>query len=335
MTTAQLDRPTPKTHAAPPANAEAEIRTEIARWSRAVEKRDLDGIVASYLPETVLYDAIPPYRTVGAEAIKALWAQCFPYFPEKFRSEHKDLVIETSGDLAFVHGMHHFLPEPADHPCGMTWMRVTACLKRIDGRWRVLHEHVSIPFDPMTNKPAYITDTPLPPDAPTCASAAEASVAQDSVAQDSAVQAVHSVTPHLVCDDAAQAIAFYKDAFGAQELVRLPAPNGKLMHGCVRINGSTVMVVDEFPEMGSVGPKKLKGTPVTVHLSVPDADAAVSRAVAAGARVVMPLADMFWGDRYGVIEDPFGHRWSIAHTVKAVPASELATAAQQAMCGPA
>lgn len=123
---------------------------------------------------------------------------------------------------------------------------------------------------------------------------------------------MHSLTPHLVCDGAAQAIDFYKKAFNAVELARLPGPNGKLMHAAVRIGDSTLMLVDAFPEWNSLDPKALNGSPVTVHLYVEDADATIAQAVAAGAKVTMPAADMFWGDRYGQIVDPFGHRWSVA-----------------------
>jgi len=123
---------------------------------------------------------------------------------------------------------------------------------------------------------------------------------------------MHTLTPHLVCAGAAEAIKFYEKAFGAVEEARLPGPNGKLMHALVRIGDSALMLVDEFPEMGSVSPKALKGSPVTIHLYVDDVDATVARAVGAGARVTMPVEDMFWGDRYGVLVDPFGHSWSVA-----------------------
>lgn len=125
-------------------------------------------------------------------------------------------------------------------------------------------------------------------------------------------EGMHTVTPHLVCAGAAEAIAFYTKAFGATEVARMPGPGGKLMHAMVRIGDSMVMLVDEVPEWQAVGPRTLKGTPVTLHMYVPDADAVFQRAVDAGATSIMPLADMFWGDRYGVVEDPFGHRWSIA-----------------------
>lgn len=123
---------------------------------------------------------------------------------------------------------------------------------------------------------------------------------------------MHRVTPHLVVGGAAQAIEFYKKAFGAVEEARLPGPDGKLMHAMIRIHGDAVMLVDEMPQWNVFGPKSLKGSPVTLHLYVEDVDAAVKRAVDAGAKVTMPVADMFWGDRYGKIEDPFGHQWSLA-----------------------
>lgn len=138
------------------------------------------------------------------------------------------------------------------------------------------------------------------------------------------------ISPHLVVDGAAAAIDFYKAAFGAEELVRLPTPDGRLMHACVRINGATVMLVDHFPEWGGHTPRSLGGSPVSMHLVVADADAAIARAEAAGARVVQAAHDAFWGDRFGAIEDPFGHHWTLAHTLRAVAPDELADAARQA-----
>jgi uncharacterized glyoxalase superfamily protein PhnB len=140
-------------------------------------------------------------------------------------------------------------------------------------------------------------------------------------------EGMRSVTPHLVCAGAADAIEFYKKAFGAVELARLPGPQGELMHAMIRIGDSAVMLVDESPQMGMLGPKALKGTPVTIHLYVDDADAFVARAVKAGAKLTMPVDDMFWGDRYGKLEDPFGHHWSVATHVRDVSMEEM----QQAM----
>jgi len=136
-------------------------------------------------------------------------------------------------------------------------------------------------------------------------------------------QGMHSVTPHLVCAGAADAIEFYKKAFGAVEEARLPGPNGKVMHAMIRIGGSAVMLADEMPEWGSLGPKALKGSPVTIHLYVEDADAFVARAAKAGAKITMPVDDMFWGDRYGKLEDPFGHHWSVGTHKRDVTREEM------------
>ncbi len=134
---------------------------------------------------------------------------------------------------------------------------------------------------------------------------------------------MHSVTPHLVCAGAADAIDFYKKAFKAVEVARMAGKDGKLMHAMIRIGDSAVMLMDEFPEWKAFGPKALKGSPVTIHLAVEDADAVAAQAVAAGAKITMPIADMFWGDRYGVLEDPFGHLWSVGTHMRDVSPQEL------------
>ena len=134
---------------------------------------------------------------------------------------------------------------------------------------------------------------------------------------------MHTITPHLVCAGAADAIEFYKKAFNATETGRLAGPQGKLMHAMVRIGDSALMLADEFPDWGSFGPKSLKGSPVTLHLYVEDVDAFVKRAVAAGAKVTMPLEDMFWRDRYCKLGDPFGHHWSVATHLRDVSPDEM------------
>lgn len=140
----------------------------------------------------------------------------------------------------------------------------------------------------------------------------------------------HTVTPHLVCAGAADAIEFYKKAFGASEIMRVPGPDGRLIHASVTIGDSIVMLVDEMKEWDALGPKARGGTSVTIHLTVPDVDAWFARAVAAGATVRMPVADMFWGDRYGMVVDPFGHAWSIATHIRDVSADEISAAAKAA-----
>ena len=141
-----------------------------------------------------------------------------------------------------------------------------------------------------------------------------------------------AVLPHLVVDDAAAAIDFYVKAFGAVERGRVPGPNGKLIHAAVDVNGSTVMLNDDFPEMSggkSMTPKALGGTPVTIHLVVTDVDKKFQQAVDAGATVVMPVEDQFWGDRYGVLQDPFGHQWSLGQPVREVSMEEIQEAIGQ------
>jgi PhnB protein len=142
------------------------------------------------------------------------------------------------------------------------------------------------------------------------------------------------LTPHLVCTGAAEAIEFYKRAFGAEELMRMPAPDGRLMHAAISIDGSMLMLVDEMKEHGLLSPASLGGSPVTLHLNVPDADSAIDRAVAAGATITLAAHDAFWGDRYGQIRDPFGHSWSIAHPLRETVMSEeeLRAAAKHAQC---
>ena len=144
---------------------------------------------------------------------------------------------------------------------------------------------------------------------------------------------MHTVTPHLVCAGASDALAFYQKAFGAQEMSRLPGKDGRLMHAAMKIGDSTIMLVDEMPEWNSLGPNALKGTPVTIHLYVEDADAFAARAVAAGAKIVMPIADMFWGDRYGQLQDPFGHKWSVATHQRDVTPEEMKAAMAKMMGG--
>lgn len=145
---------------------------------------------------------------------------------------------------------------------------------------------------------------------------------------------MRTVTPHLICVGVADAIEFYKKAFNAVELIRLQGPQGKLIHACLRIGDSAVMLADESPDWGIFGPKSLKGSPVTIHLYVEDADAFVARAVGAGAKITMPLEDMFWGDRYGRLEDPFGHHWSVATHVRDMSPEEMQEAAlKQELCG--
>ncbi len=140
---------------------------------------------------------------------------------------------------------------------------------------------------------------------------------------------MHSLTPHLVCRNANEAIAFYERAFGAMVLGKLPGPDGKLMHALLRIGDSPLMLNDEFPDFGVLAPQPGAASAVTIHLYVEDVDATVARAVEAGARVTLPVADMFWGDRYGKLQDPFGHHWSVATHIRDLTPEQIAEGMQR------
>ena len=140
---------------------------------------------------------------------------------------------------------------------------------------------------------------------------------------------MQSVTPHIVCADAPKAIEFYKRAFNAVQLARLDGPDGKLMHAMIQIGDSKIMLAVEYPHVASVARLPLKGSPVTLHLYVENAEQVFAKAVEAGATVSMPLTDMFWGDRYGLVVDPFGHHWAIATHVRDVSFEEIQAAAMK------
>jgi PhnB protein len=122
----------------------------------------------------------------------------------------------------------------------------------------------------------------------------------------------HTLTPYLVIAGASRAIDFYKQAFGAKERFRMPGPDGRIMHAELQVGDSRLLLCDEMPEMGGRSPQTLKGSPVSLFLYVPDVDATFKQAVAAGAQEKAPVSDMFWGDRWGAVVDPFGHEWQIA-----------------------
>ena len=122
----------------------------------------------------------------------------------------------------------------------------------------------------------------------------------------------HTVTPYLILSGAGEAIEFYKKALGATEMLRMEGPGGSIHHAEIKIGDSSIMLADEHPEIQALSPKTIGGSPVSIHLYVEDVDAAVERAVTAGAKLIRPVADQFYGDRVGGIEDPFGYRWFIA-----------------------
>lgn len=144
-------------------------------------------------------------------------------------------------------------------------------------------------------------------------------------------QGFHTLTPHLTVRNADQALEFYKNALGAEILHVARMPDGKVMHAGLRIGDSMLMLNEEMPEFGALSPLSLGGTGVTIHIYTENVDEAFNRAVSAGAEVKMPLMDQFWGDRYGLVADPYGHKWSLAQHVKDMSPEEMDRAQAEAM----
>jgi PhnB protein len=156
------------------------------------------------------------------------------------------------------------------------------------------------------------------------AEGAKAAPAQSrAVAVKAIPEGYHTVTPYLIVNGAARALDFYRKAFGAKEQVRMPGPDGKVMHAEIQIGDSKVMLADEFPQMGAKSPQSIGGTPVGICLYVAKVDAVYEQAVAAGAKVERPLQDQFYGDRSGTVIDPFGHKWTIATHIEDVTPAEM------------
>ncbi len=133
----------------------------------------------------------------------------------------------------------------------------------------------------------------------------------------------HAVTPYLIVNGAAKAIDFYKNVFGAQEIMRMPGPNGKVGHAELKIGDSIIMLADEHPEMDAQSPQSVGGTPVSLLVYVEDVDNVFKKALSAGAKESRPVKDQFYGDRSGIITDPFGHKWSVATHVEDVSPEEM------------
>jgi PhnB protein len=142
-----------------------------------------------------------------------------------------------------------------------------------------------------------------------------------------------SITPHIVVQGAEGAVGYYRDAFGAEELDRIPTPDGRLMSVRLRIGDAMVHLADEFPEMGVLAPPTVGGTPVVLSIEVADAEAVFAQAIAAGGQVRQPLGEMFWGDLHGQLDDPYGHRWNVSQHLRDVSHDEVVAAAARAFAG--
>lgn len=292
-------------------SARDDVKARLDSWVKAVIAGDVNNIMSHYASDLLSFDAISQLRFQGADAYRKHWEACMAMCPGPMVFEPLELRIEAENSIAFAYALIRCGMKDKDGQEKASWMRMTSCLRKAGAEWMIVHEHFSAPFDMHTGKALF----GLQPDG---------SSKIQPIPSD-----MNTVTPHLICAGAADAMAFYKKAFNATEIGRLPGPEGKLMHGSVRIGDSVVMMMDEFPAWGALGPKALKGSPVTVHLYVDDVDASLEQAVAAGAKVIMPIEDMFWGDRYTVVEDPFGHKWSIATHIRDVSAQEMQDSLQQ------
>lgn len=285
------------------------------RWLDAVARHDVDAIISFYADDLLAFDAILALQFRGKEAYRKHWKACMEMCPMEGKEpifEMRDLEVTGEGDVAFAHALIRCGYREGDH-VEASWMRMSSGLRRIDGTWKIAHEHFSAPFEMPSGKAMFH----LSPDAPA-----------DAVRPVPA--GMSTVTPHLVCPDAPAAIDFYKKAFGAIEtpLGRLEV-DGEFMHGQLAIGDTIVMIAQEDLRCGMSSPQTLKGTPVQLHLYVPDVDHAFGRALDAGAKEIMPVTDMFWGDRYGVVEDPYGHRWSLATHVRDLSPEEIRRAARE------
>lgn len=289
------------------------------QWLDAVRKPAVDAIVACYTEDIVAYDAILALQFKGKEAYRKHWQACMENCPGGDKTlvfKLRDLQIHAADDVAFVHGLIQCGFQEAEK-IDASWMRMSAGLRREGGQWLIAHEHFSAPFDMPSGKAMFHLD----PD--------------DDGSRPRAIPAgMSTITAHLVCGDAPAAMDFYKKAFNAFERPhgRLEL-NGVFLHGELIIGDSVIMLAQEDERCGSASPLSLKGTPVNLHLYVQDVDHAFHQAISAGAKEVMPPTDMFWGDRYGVLEDPFGHRWSLATHVRDLTPEEISQAARE-FCSP-
>lgn len=293
--------------------ARDDIHRLINTWTEAVCKGDVQAIMAHYADDVQAFDAVQALQFKGAKAYGQHWKACMEMCPGPSIFQVPDPVVQIAGDFATAYGLIR---------CGMideqgneqaSWMRMTTIYRRVNGKWLIQHEHFSAPFDMKSWKALF----DLQPDG--------------GVAVQAIPSSMTAVTPHLVCEDAADAIEFYKKAFGAMEEGRLQAPGGKIAHACLRIGDSAIFLVDASPEWGATSPRQLNGTPVSIHVYVRDVDAQAKKLEDAGAKVIMPVQDMFWGDRYGLYEDPYGHRWSIATHIKDLSSAEIEEAGSTAM----
>jgi uncharacterized protein (TIGR02246 family) len=141
-----------------PSRDEAELLALIDAWEEALRAKDIDRLLTNYAPNVVTYDVKPPYQLQGVAALRSMWQTCMPCFPQEFAIEKRDFHLAVSGEVAFAHYLFRFTGPEKDHPAMQTWMRVSIGYQRIGGQWQIVHEHVSVPFDPMTGQAVFTLD---------------------------------------------------------------------------------------------------------------------------------------------------------------------------------
>lgn len=298
------------------ANAQAEVDALYKQWLAAVAKKDVNAIMACYTDDVVAFDAIMALQFKGKQAYGEHWRQCMEYCPagdKEMIFEIHHLAVQAQADTAFTHALVR---------CGFkegekvdaSWMRMSSGLIRQGGQWKIAHEHFSAPFEMPSGKAMfYLSPNEEPGVRPI-------------------PQGMSTVTPHLVCKNAREAMEFCKRAFGAMEMHGgVMEVDGEFLHGELMIGDSVVMFAQENEQCGSVSPSTLKNTPVSLHLYFPDVDKSFDQAVKAGAKPLLSPTEMFWGDRFAVVEDPEGHRWSLATHVRDLSPEEMQQGARELM----
>ncbi len=289
-------------------DAQVAVDALYKQWLAAVGKKDVDAIMACYTDDVVAFDAIMALQFKGKKAYGEHWRHCMEFCPagdKEMIFEIHHLAVQAQADTAFAHALVR---------CGFkegekidaSWMRMSSGLVRQGGQWKIAHEHFSAPFEMPSGKAMFY----LSPD--------------ETPGVRPIPQGMSTVTPHLVCKDARAAMEFYKKAFGAMDMpAGVLEVDGAFLHGELMLGDSVIMIAQENEQCGSFSPSTLKNTPVSLHLYVPDVDNAFDRAVKAGAKPLLSPTEMFWGDRFAVVEDLEGHRWSIATHVRDVPPEQM------------
>lgn len=267
-------------------NDEQAIRQAIAEWGRAFCAKDVDRLLALYAPDAVIFDAIPPF-TSGLAALREKVAGCLPYFPGEFSVEHRDLAVMLGGDQACAHFIWHFVDLPPGHPAGQHWFRSSIVWRRIDGDWRIVHDHCSAPFDPYTEQVVKTLD----------AVAGEACTARNPVGWF-----------EIYVDDMPRAKAFYEAVFGAS-FTRLESPVElwafPMQSGGMGISGALVRLPEGNP----------KGNGTIVYFHSDDCAVEAGRVVAAGGTIHKPKFSIGQYGHIALVADPEGNMIGL-HSMK-------------------